>query len=104
MTHTHRPFVHQVVAAIATLFASGQLTVAAEPTLPVDFEHAGVTAAWSTYGDRLTFGRWQTLALLDDGCDLSKPEWSMSDGEDPKVLVTYDAVDGDDDPKHEGKG
>lgn len=77
---------------------------AAEPTLPVDFEHAGVTAAWAAYGDRLTFGRHQTLALLDDGCDLSKPEWSNSDGDDPKVLVTYDAVDGDDNPKHEGRG
>ncbi|MBL8849288.1 MAG: S8 family serine peptidase [Planctomycetaceae bacterium] len=77
---------------------------AAEPTLPVDFEHAGVTAAWSAYGDRLTFGSGQTLALLDDGCDLSKPEWSNSDGDIPKVLVTYDAVDGDDDPKHEGRG
>lgn len=76
----------------------------AEPTLPVDFEHAGVTAAWTAYGDRLTFGGRQTLALLDDGCDLSKPEWAMSDGDVAKVLVTYDAVDGDDDPKHEGKG
>src|SRR4051812_46971862 len=80
------------------------IAAAAEPTLPVDFEHAGVTAAWKAYGDRLTFGRRQTLALLDDGCDLSKAEWSKSDGDAPKVLVTYDAVDGDDDPKHEGKG
>lgn len=72
--------------------------------MPVDFAHAGVTAAWEAYGDRLTFGRRQTLALVDDGCDLTKPEWSKSDGEDPKVLVTYDAVDGDDDPQHEGRG
>jgi hypothetical protein len=88
---------------IAALLLAAR-THATEPTLPIDFEHAGVTAAWSTYGDRLTFGRQQTLALLDDGCDLSKPEWSMSEGEDPKILVTYDAVDGDDDPKHEGRG
>jgi len=32
------------------------------------------------------------------------PEWSMSDGDQPKVLVTHDSVDGDDDPKHEGRG
>lgn len=80
------------------------VVLAAEPTLPVEFEHAGITAAWKAYGDRLTFGRGQTLALLDDGCDLSRPEWSMSDGDDPKVLVAYDAVDGDDDPRHEGRG
>jgi hypothetical protein len=29
------------------------------------------------------------------------PEWSKSDGDQPKVLVTYDS---DDDPKHEGRG
>ena len=94
---------HRLVSLAAALIAASQ-AFSAEPTLPVDFEHAGVIAAWEAYGDRSTFGRGQTLALLDDGCDLSKPEWSMSDGDDPKILVTYDAVDGDDDPKHEGRG
>ncbi len=75
-----------------------------EPVEPASFEHAGVTAAWKKYGDRLTFGRNQTLALVDDGCKLSMPEWSQSDGPAPKVRVSYDSIDGDDDPKHEGKG
>ncbi|MDF1743798.1 MAG: S8 family serine peptidase, partial [Gimesia sp.] len=77
---------------------------AGEPADPVSFKHAGIVSAWNTYKDELTFGKGQTLALVDDGCTLSRPEWSDSDGDQPKVLVTYDSVDGDDDPKHEGRG
>ena len=77
---------------------------AGEPVQPEPFRHAGITASWKAYANRLSFGRGQTLALVDDGCTLSKPEWSKSDGDRPKVLVTYDSVDGDNDPRHEGKG
>lgn len=77
---------------------------AGEPVQPAGFKQAGIIAAWEKYGDRLTFGKGQTLALVDDGCNLSMPEWSHSDGDQPKVLVTYDSVDGDDNPKHEGRG
>lgn len=66
---------------------------------PEEFEHVGVLDAWKAYAGVLSFGKDQTLALLDDGCTMSRPEWQK-----PKVLVTYDAVDGDDDPKHEGRG
>ncbi|MFN0077974.1 MAG: S8 family serine peptidase [Prosthecobacter sp.] len=77
---------------------------AQEPVQPAEFEHAGIIQAWKTYADVLTFGRGQTLALLDDGCTMARPEWqSVIDGV-PKVRVTFDAVDGDNDPKHEGKG
>lgn len=76
----------------------------AEPSDPPAFKHARVTDAWEAYAGKLAFGKGQTLALLDDGCTLSKPEWSKSDGEVPKVLVSYDSVDGDDNPKHEGRG
>src|SRR5687767_6561934 len=72
------------------------------PVDPASFKHAGVTDAWSAYAEKLTFGKGQTLALLDDGCKLSMPEWSQSGGPTPKVLVAYDSVDRDDDPKHEG--
>lgn len=72
---------------------------AQEPAQPAEFEHAGITAAWKAYADVLSFGKGQTLALLDDGCTMSRPEWQGD-----KVKVTYDAVDGDNDPKHEGKG
>ena len=77
---------------------------AGEPAQPAAFKHAGIVKAWTLYKDKLTFGKGQTLALVDDGCNLSKPEWSKSDGDQPKVLVTYDSVDGDNDPKHEGRG
>jgi hypothetical protein len=77
---------------------------AGEPAQPVAFKQAGVVKAWKVYKHKLTFGKGQTLALVDDGCTLSMPEWSKSDGDQPKVLVTYDSMDGDDDPSHEGKG
>ncbi len=77
------------------------LPVAVEP---VSFKHAGVLEAWAAYAGKLTFGKGQTLALLDDGCKLSMPEWSQSDGPKPKVLVAYNSVDGNDDPKHVGRG
>lgn len=75
-----------------------------EPAQPAGFAHARITEAWAAYADVLTFGKGQTLALLDDGCTMSRPEWKAVVDGIPKVRVTYDAVDGDDDPKHEGKG
>ena len=82
------------------LYLFAALAVSAqEPAQPAEFEHAGITAAWKVYADVLSFGKGQTLALLDDGCTMSRPEWQGD-----KVRVTFDAVDGDNDPKHEGKG
>jgi hypothetical protein len=75
------------------------------PVQPAEFKHAGVLDVWQQYADRLNFGKGQTLALIDDGCRMSMPEWKavMRDGR-PKVRVTHDAVDGDDNPQHEGRG
>lgn len=75
-----------------------------EPVERVSFERAGIVRAWDTYRHKLTFGKGQTLALVDDGCTLSMPEWSNSAGDQPKVLVAWDSVDGDDNPKHERTG
>jgi hypothetical protein len=83
---------------------AGAIAFGGEPVDPPSFRHAGVVAAWEKYANRLTFGEGQTLALVDDGCNLAMPEWSKSGGKVPKVRVTYDSVDGDDDPHHEGKG
>lgn len=77
---------------------------AAEPAQPAEFRHARIVEAWEVYADRLTFGRGQTLALVDDGCRLEMPEWRATVDGVPKVRVTWDAVDGDADPKHEGSG
>lgn len=75
-----------------------------QPIMPTEFGRAGVTAAWREYAGVLTFGRGQTLALVDDGCKLSMPQWTAVVDGAPKVLVAYDAVDGDDNPQHEGRG
>ena len=91
-----------VVCFLAVLF--GTPLPAGELAQPVPFQHAGIVKTWEAYQYRLTFGKGQTLALVDDGCTLSMAEWSKSEGDQPKVLVTYDSVDGDDDPKHEGRG
>jgi hypothetical protein len=71
---------------------------------PAEFQQAGIIATWEKYAGQLSFGKNQTLALLDDGCTMSKPEWTAVIDGTPKVLVTYDAVDGDNDPAHEGRG
>ncbi len=97
------PLIQALFTSILLLVASVPLS-AGEPAQPAAFEHAGIVRTWKAYRHKLSFGKGQTLALVDDGCTLSMPEWSQSDGDQPKVLVTYDSVDGDDDPKHEGKG
>ena len=70
------------------------------PYNAADFAAMRVTEAWAKYGDRLTWGRGQCLAILDDGCDLKQPQWQAKLPWGPKVLVAYDAVDGDSDPAH----
>jgi hypothetical protein len=94
----------ELVIALAGIAVLPEILHSGEPVQSESFRQAGIVEAWERYGDRLTFGKGQTLALVDDGCKLSMPEWSTSDGDQPKVLVTYDSVDGDDDPKHEGRG
>lgn len=90
------------IALLVSLFASN--LSAGEPISPREFEQMGITATWKKYAETLTFGRGQTLALVDDGCKLSMPQWQAKVDGVPKVRVTYDSVDGDTDPKHEGRG
>jgi hypothetical protein len=85
-------------AATPTVVRSG------EPIAPREFQHARITDAWQKYANVLTFGQGQTLALVDDGCKLSLPQWTAKMGDRPKVLVSYDSVDGDNNPQHEGRG
>ncbi len=86
---------------LIVLFAAATV---GQPVQPEEFRHARITDAWQVYAKALTFGKGQTLALVDDGCKLSRPEWTATVDGVPKVRVAYDAVDGDDDPKHEGRG
>lgn len=90
---------------VVSFFWETSILVSAEEAVePVVFRRVGVVAVWEEYREKLSFGRGQTIALVDDGCDLSMPEWRVVEGKWPKVLVSYDSVDGDNDPKHEGKG
>src|SRR5262245_8449291 len=92
-----------LTTCLAGMVAAADVS-AGEPVDPVPFKHARIVEAWQAYAGKLTFGEGQTLALVDDGCKLSMPEWSTPVDGRAKVLVSYDSVDGDDDPKHEGKG
>ncbi|MFK5924919.1 MAG: S8/S53 family peptidase [Verrucomicrobiota bacterium] len=75
-----------------------------KPAQSPGFEHARIPEAWAAYADVLTFGRGQTLALLDDGCKPEMPQWKAVIDGIPKTRVRYDAVDDDDDARHEGRG
>ncbi|REK20313.1 MAG: hypothetical protein DWQ45_26605 [Planctomycetota bacterium] len=88
----------------ATVIALSSSVLAGEPIQGEAFAQAGIVRSWEKYEHLLTFGKGQTLALVDDGCKLSMPEWSEPGPDQPKVLVAYDAVSDDDDPSHEGRG
>ncbi len=70
-----------VMAFLILAYPGANVFFADEPAQPAGFEQAGIIKAWNDYRHKLTFGRSQTLALVDDGCNLSMPEWSRSDGD-----------------------
>ena len=63
------------------------------------FEHIRVPEAWRQYAGRLSWGRGQCLAILDDGCDLAAPQWQARLEWGPKVIATYNSIDGNDDAR-----
>ena len=58
-----------ITSTSVLLFCSlyGSLTQAAEPAKPVLFQQSQVVATWEKYKDILTFDKYQTLTLVDDG-------------------------------------
>lgn len=88
----------------STWLAPRSTLSAGEPYAAKEFRHARILDAWEKYAARLSFGKGQTLALVDDGCRPAMPEWNTPVEGVSKVLVQYDSVDGDNDPKHEGRG
>ena len=62
------------------------------------FARMRVTEVWQRYAGRLTWGKGQCLALLDDGCDLTVPEWQAHLPWGPKVIATWNSIDGNADP------
>ena len=75
-----------------------QETAPGKPFNPVEFERIGLTEVWKEYAGSLTWGKGQCLAVLDDGCDLTVPEWKVKMPWGPKVVAGYDSIDRDDDP------
>ncbi len=95
------------VFCILAILISSAVAVAAEPKSssppgkpyrPIDFESIRVTDVWKKYGGRLSWGKGQCLAILDDGCKLTVPQWQASMPWGKKVLATYNSIDGNDDP------
>ena len=62
------------------------------------FESIGVTKVWEKYDGILTFGEGQTLAIVDDGCDLTVPEWQTTHSFGKKVIASYNVYEENDDP------
>lgn len=79
--------------------ASGDEGLPGEPFNPIEFKQMRVMDTWAKYADKLTFGKGQTLVVLDDGCDLTVPEWNTKlPWGAPKVAAGWDSVDNDPDP------
>lgn len=57
-----------------------------------------VLDTWEKYRAVLSWGKGQCLALLDDGCDLTVPQWQTVMPWGKKVIATYNSIDGNADP------
>jgi hypothetical protein len=68
------------------------------PYNAASFAQIRVTDTWRKYADRLTWGKGQCLAILDDGCNLADPPWQVELPWGRKVLATYNSIDGNDNP------
>ncbi|MBI3986573.1 MAG: S8/S53 family peptidase [Lentisphaerae bacterium] len=64
------------------------------------FRQMRVTDTWAKYAGTLTWGKGQCLAILDDGCDLSVPEWKAELPWGKKVIAAWNSIDGNDNPMH----
>ena len=79
------------------------LRLARTPFNEEAFALLGVADAWIQYPE-LGFGTGQTLACLDDGCDLTVPEWQTTLPADdegvrlPKVAASWNSIDDNADP------
>jgi hypothetical protein len=77
---------------------TGTPSSSAVPYNAESFAQMRVIEVWERYAGRLSWGRGQCLALLDDGCDLTVPEWRVELPWGPKVIATFNSIDGNDDP------
>lgn len=62
------------------------------------FESIGVLKVWDKYEGILSWGEGQCLAIVDDGCDLTAPEWQTSHPWGAKVAAAWNVYEQNDDP------
>jgi hypothetical protein len=69
-------------------------SAAGAPYNEAAFAQLRVLDAWEKYGDSLSWGRGQCLAILDDGCKLDDPPWKAVLPWGPKVVATWNSIEG----------
>jgi len=74
-------------------------SAAQKPYKEADFQQMRVIEPWQKYADKLSWGRGQCLAILDDGCDLTVPQWQATLPWGKKVVAGYNVFDRNDDPR-----
>lgn len=79
---------------------TAQFSATGAPFNADDFAQLGVLDAWRKYDGKLTWGKGQCLAILDDGCDVSQPAWQVQMPWGPKVRATWNSLDGNADCNH----
>lgn len=62
------------------------------------FESIGVLKVWEKYDSILSWGEGQVVAIVDDGCNLSVPEWQTVHPWGPKVRASWNVFEENDDP------
>ena len=87
-----------VLSAAEPAAATTQPEIPGKPYKADQFAAMRVTETWHKYAGRLTWGKGQCLAILDDGCRLDVPQWKVQLPWGPKVIAGYDSIDNDDDP------
>lgn len=87
-----------IVILCFTMMTSSTRAEAPKLYEPTEMNHFRVPQTWEKYAGKLTWGKGQCLAILDDGCDLTAPQWQVSLPWGKKVIAGYDSIDHDDDP------
>ena len=62
------------------------------------FASIGILKVWDKYDGIFSWGEGQVVAIVDDGCDLTVPEWRTIHPWGPKVRVNWNAFEQNDDP------
>jgi hypothetical protein len=73
----------------------------AEGNIPFNqesFTQILVVETWKKYSNKLSWGKGQCLAILDDGCELDTPQWQVEMEWGAKVIATYNSIDENEDP------